>query len=74
MTDKKQLTKDEEADEIIRRLSAPPKSRYVINIPYIRNIMPSLIANEIIGVQPMSVPKGLVNITYDEDNDSQTKN
>ena len=74
MTDKKQLTLDEEADEIIRRLKAPPKPIYRNDIimPLIRKILPGLIANEIIGVQPMSAPTGLFNITYDRNN--QTKN
>ena len=65
---KKQLTVDEEADEIIRRLKAPPKPIYNINIPFIRKILPGLIANEIIGVQPMSGPAGkifTIKTTYD---------
>lgn len=71
---KKQLTEDEEADEIIRRLKAPPAPIYKNNIimPIIRKILPGLIANEIIGVQPMSAPTGLFNITYDRNN--HTKN
>lgn len=48
--------REKEADEIVRRLSAPPvqPNRNGVLIPMIRRIIPSLIANEIIGVQPMT--------------------
>jgi hypothetical protein len=51
---KRHLTRDEEADEIVRRLSAPPKTGMAINIAMIKNILPDLIASEILSVQPMS--------------------
>lgn len=54
MTGKKQLTEDEEADEIIRRLKYPPPPSPRIIIPIIRKILPGLIANEIMGIQPMT--------------------
>ena len=56
---KKILTEDEEADEIVRRLATPPPSIsdfQRIVIPMIRKIIPTMIANEIIGVQPMQGP------------------
>ena len=67
---KKQLTKDEEADEIIRWLKYPPVPVPRIIMPMIRKILPGLIANEIIGIQPMSAPTGEIftmKVTYDED-------
>lgn len=59
--EKKILTREEEADEIIKRLAthpAPPESKqaeYIrkVIIPMIRKVEPKLIAAEIIGVQPM---------------------
>ena len=76
---KKQLTLDEEADEIIRRLKAPPAPIYrnTIIIPLIRKILPGLIANEIIGVQPMSSSIGKIftmKTTYDGNRNNQTEN
>lgn len=68
----KKLTVDEEADEIIRRLKAPPFRTFRIVMPIIRKTLPILIANEIIGVQPMSAPTGIFTITYDRNN--QTEN
>ena len=56
------MTKEEEADEIIRRLKTPPPKsdplgdlRNVI-LPMIKRITPGVIAQEIIGVQPMTGP------------------
>jgi hypothetical protein len=55
------MTEEEEADEIIRRLKTPPKPdplaglRNVI-LPMIRRVTPGTIAQEIIGVQPMTGP------------------
>lgn len=51
--DPKILTKEEEADEIVRRLATPPTPKLEITIPMIRKILPSLIASEILSVQPM---------------------
>lgn len=44
---------EKEAEEIIRRLKAPPKPPRVI-MPVIRRVMPNISANEIVGVQPMT--------------------
>jgi len=51
------MDREEEADEIIKRLAthpAPPISDFQrIIIPMIRKLEPSLFATEILGVQPM---------------------
>jgi hypothetical protein len=55
--EKKPMTRDEEADEIVRRLKTKPVSPsdfQRIVMPIIRKIIPGTIANEIMGVQPMS--------------------
>lgn len=53
------LTEDEEADEIVRRLATPPlPPLHQMMMPVIRRIIPGVIANEIIGVQPMTGPVG----------------
>jgi len=54
------MTEEEEADEIIRRLKTPPPKpldnlRNII-LPLIKRVTPGIIANEIIGVQPMTGP------------------
>ena len=70
------MTEEEEAEEIIRRLSTIPKNatfRDVV-LPMIRRITPSLIASEIMGVQPMTGPVGeiftteSIKMTQSEDN------
>jgi hypothetical protein len=65
---KKILTKDEEADEIVRRLATHPPNplndfRNIV-LPMIRIVMPALIAQEILGVQPM---QGINEIKKKED-------
>lgn len=61
----KSLTPEErEAEEIIRRLKGIKRFP---KIPMIRNIIPNLTANEIIGVQPMTGPSGQIytmTVTY----------
>lgn len=55
--EKKELTYDEEADEIVRRLATHPTSpieEMRVMIPMIRHILPSVTAAEILGVQPMT--------------------
>jgi len=58
MEKKKILTREEEADEIIRRLATPPEPPISdfqrVIIPMIRKIVPQMMAHEIIGVQPMT--------------------
>ena len=56
----KPMTEEEEAEEIVRRLSAPPKPIWdnSVSIPMIRRIIPNTIATDIIGVQPMTGPVG----------------
>ena len=57
MTEKKKLTEDEEADEIVRRLATPPTSLsdfQRVMIPVIRKLLPGITAVEILSVQPMS--------------------
>jgi hypothetical protein len=54
---KKILTEEEEADEIVRRLATHPRNplndfRNII-LPMIRKVVPTLVAQEILGVQPM---------------------
>lgn len=69
--DKKPLTQEEEADEIVRRLSTPPPPPFrQMVMPVIRRILPGLIANEIIGVQPMKDSDTKIHTlkyTYDKD-------
>lgn len=56
------MTKEEEADEIVRRLKTPPSKPNPFDglrdvmIPMIRRIMPGTLAQEITGVQPMTGP------------------
>lgn len=62
MTEKKKLTREEEADEIVKRLATHPMPQIddyfeKIILPMIRKIKPTLIANEIVGVQPMTTYK-----------------
>lgn len=50
-------SEEEEADEIVRRLSTPPPDLdnfRKIMMPMIRRIIPTVIANDIIGVQPIA--------------------
>lgn len=45
---------EQEADEIVRRLKAPPVQPIPrVIMPMIRRVIPDIIASEIIGVQPM---------------------
>lgn len=63
------MNEEEEADEIVRRLATPPADpdafRKIV-IPMIRRIMPTMIAQEIVGVQPMQEVKGL-NTIFNKD-------
>lgn len=65
---KKILTEEEEADEIVRRLATHPKDSLSdfrrIVIPMVRKVMPTLIAQEILSVQPM---QGIGEIKKKED-------
>jgi len=58
------MTEEEEADEIVRRLAAPPKPVISdfekIVMPMIRRIIPGTIAHEIMGVQPMQESTGKI--------------
>lgn len=50
------MSEDEEADEIVRRLATPPpviKYRH-FNIPIIRKVIPGIIAQDILSVQPLN--------------------
>jgi hypothetical protein len=57
--EKKVLTPEEEADEIVRILKTPPTSPneelQKVIIPMIRRIMPGVIAADILGTAPMQV-------------------
>jgi len=48
-------TEEIEAEKIIEKLKAPPKPKG-IRIPMINRIMPNIIADELLGVQPMTGP------------------
>lgn len=50
------MTEEEEADEIVRRLKTKPEPIITYRstiLPLIKRIIPTIIANEILGVQPM---------------------
>jgi hypothetical protein len=69
------MTKEEEADEIVRRLAThptPPDDFRRIVMPMIRKVLPTLIANEIIGVQPMTGSVGEIHTLPIKKNDSGT--